>query len=154
MSTLISIGTGACNTTMYHLQDNLNAEVEYVFIDPLNGREYDESIIDKLEKTGEKVVLFATLGGNTGSSFATRISSDLKSRGIKFRAILTLPFVYEGRVMITRALSAHQAISENASSLSVFNMEKYRMEYGHLPTREFFQVVDTQILNTISLYFY
>ncbi len=105
----------------------------------------EESIDDlnKLLNDGTKMAFItAGMGGGTGTGAAPVIARVAKSMGILTVAIVTIPFLFEGRPKILQALRGVEEISKHVDALLVVNNERLREIYHDLTVPNAFKKAD------------
>ncbi|MCX7954161.1 MAG: cell division protein FtsZ [Bacteroidales bacterium] len=94
--------------------------------------------IEEALKTAKMVFITAGFGGGTGTGAAPIIAKRAKELGLLTIAIVTLPFVFEGKKRYNYAIEGIREIKNNVDSLLIINNEKIREIYGNLPFKEGF----------------
>ncbi len=103
---------------------------------PELGRRAAEEDLDKvLEAIGEADIVFvaAGMGGGTGSGAAPVIARALKSKGILTVAVVTKPFIFEGKRRLRVADQAIEVMKKEVDTLIV------------LPNQKLLDVVDKEV---------
>ena len=111
-----------------------------------------ESIVDieKMLDTNTKMVFItAGMGGGTGTGAAPVIAQLAKERDILTVGIVTLPFLFEGKVRQEQALIGIDKLRKQVDSLIVINNNKLREVYGNLGFKAGFSKAD-EVLATAS----
>ena len=111
-----------------------------------------ESILDieKMLDTNTKMVFItAGMGGGTGTGAAPVIAQLAKERDILTVGIVTLPFLFEGKVRQEQALIGIDKLRKQVDSLIVINNNKLREVYGNLGFKAGFSKAD-EVLATAS----
>ncbi|MFM9825132.1 cell division protein FtsZ [Flavobacterium sp.] len=111
-----------------------------------------ESILDieKMLDTNTKMVFItAGMGGGTGTGAAPVIAQLAKERDILTVGIVTLPFIFEGKVRQEQALIGIDKLRKQVDSLIVINNNKLREVYGNLGFKAGFSKAD-EVLATAS----
>ena len=111
-----------------------------------------ESIADietMLDQNTKMVFITAGMGGGTGTGAAPVIAQLAKERNILTVGIVTLPFVFEGKVRQEQALIGIEKLRKQVDSLIVINNNKLREVYGNLGFKAGFSKAD-EVLATAS----
>lgn len=103
-------------------------------------------------KDVEKVYVLAGLGGHTGTAWAPVIAHFAKFRDVKsVSAIVTTPFVFEGKKHTAHALEGLQKIKElNLDLVIALNNEKLAEQYANLNFANAFDYADKAVLAAIE----
>lgn len=95
---------------------------------PEKGREAAESSIDAIqtlfEDDTEMVFITCGMGGGTGTGAAPVIAGLAKEKGILTVGVVTIPFAFEGKVKIKKALQGVEEMRKKVDSLLVINNER------------------------------
>jgi cell division protein FtsZ len=111
-----------------------------------------ESISDiekMLDQNTKMVFITAGMGGGTGTGAAPVIAQLAKERDILTVGIVTLPFVFEGKVRQDQALIGIEKLRKQVDSLIIINNNKLREVYGNLGFKAGFSKAD-EVLATAS----
>ncbi|PVX45219.1 cell division protein FtsZ [Flavobacterium sp. 103] len=111
-----------------------------------------ESIADiekMLDVNTKMVFITAGMGGGTGTGAAPVIAQLAKERDILTVGIVTLPFLFEGKVRQEQALIGIEKLRKQVDSLIVINNNKLREVYGNLGFKAGFSKAD-EVLATAS----
>ena len=111
-----------------------------------------ESISDiekMLDRNTKMVFITAGMGGGTGTGAAPVIAQLAKERDILTVGIVTLPFLFEGKVRQEQALIGIEKLRKQVDSLIVINNNKLREVYGNLGFKAGFSKAD-EVLATAS----
>ena len=96
--------------------------------DPDKGRNEAESSLDMIEKLIEPqtkmVFVTATMGGGTGTGAAPVVAKVAKDRGLLTVGVVTIPFYFEHRRKIVKALKGVDELSKNVDAMLIVNNEK------------------------------
>ena len=110
--------------------------------DPAVGaREAEKSIADidaQLEDGTKMVFITAGMGGGTGTGAAPVIARQAMKHDILTVGIVTIPFRFEGRRKIDKALKGLEKMQENVDALLVINNQRLFEIYPDLPVTEAF----------------
>jgi len=109
----------------------------------LENIDYVKSILDKNTKM---VFITAGMGGGTGTGAAPVIAREAREVGILTVGIVTIPFYFEGRQRLERALDGIEELSKHVDALLVINNQKLRDMYGNLKLSEAFSKADDVLL--------
>ncbi len=129
-----NITFAACNTDSQQLQYclvptrlQLGKEGLGVGGDPMKGREEAEASVDDIQKLlndGTKMVFVtATMGGGTGTGAAPVVARVSREMGLLTIGIVTIPFAFEQRKKILKALRGVEEMRKNVDALLVVNNE-------------------------------
>ena len=106
--------------------------------------------IEKMLDSNTKMVFItAGMGGGTGTGAAPVIAQLAKERDILTVGIVTLPFLFEGKVRQEQAIIGIEKLRKQVDSLIVINNNKLREVYGNLGFRAGFSKAD-EVLATAS----
>lgn len=108
------------------------------------------SEIEKMLDSNTKMVFItAGMGGGTGTGAAPVIAQLAKERDILTVGIVTLPFLFEGKIRQEQALVGIEKLRKQVDSLIVINNNKLREVYGNLGFKAGFSKAD-EVLSTAS----
>ncbi len=102
-----------------------------------------------LDQNTKMVFITAGMGGGTGTGAAPVIAQLAKERDILTVGIVTLPFLFEGKVRQDQALIGIEKLRKQVDSLIVINNNKLREVYGNLGFKAGFSKAD-EVLATAS----
>ena len=102
-----------------------------------------------LEKNTKMVFITAGMGGGTGTGAAPIISKLAMEMDILTVGIVTMPFVFEGKIRMSHANKGLEKLRKNVDSLIVVNNNKLRDIYGNLGVKEGFSKAD-EVLATAA----
>ena len=102
-----------------------------------------------LEKNTKMVFITAGMGGGTGTGAAPIISKLAMEMNILTVGIVTMPFVFEGKIRMNHANKGLEKLRSNVDSLIVVNNNKLRDIYGNLGVKEGFSKAD-EVLATAA----
>ncbi len=111
-----------------------------------------ESIFDiekMLDSNTKMVFITAGMGGGTGTGAAPVIAQLAKERDILTVGIVTLPFLFEGKVRQEQALLGIDKLRKEVDSLIIINNNKLREVYGNLGFKAGFSKAD-EVLATAA----
>lgn len=129
-----NITFAACNTDSQQLQYclvptrlQLGKEGLGVGGDPVKGREEAEASVEDIQKLlndGTKMVFVtATMGGGTGTGAAPIVARVSRQMGLLTIGIVTIPFAFEQRKKVLKALRGVEEMRKNVDALLVVNNE-------------------------------
>ena len=94
---------------------------------PEKGKEAAEASLDAVQSLfdddTEMVFITCGMGGGTGTGAAPVIAGLAKEKGILTVGVVTIPFAFEGKVKIKKALQGVEKMRKNVDSLLVINNE-------------------------------
>lgn len=94
-----------------------------------------EEDIKKMLNDGTKMTFItAGMGGGTGTGAGPIVAKISKEMGILTVGIVTIPFLFEGRPKIVKAVKGVRRMAENVDSLLVINNERLRTLYSEART--------------------
>lgn len=95
---------------------------------PEKGKEAAELNLDSIrslfEDETEMVFITCGMGGGTGTGAGPVIAGAAKEKGILTVGVVTIPFAFEGKVRIEKALKGIEEMQKNVDSLLVINNER------------------------------
>ena len=101
-----------------------------------------EKINESLTEETQMVFITAGMGGGTGTGAAPIIAEAAHKKGILTVAIVTLPFLWEGRRRRQQAEAGIEEIRKHVDTLLVICNDKLREQYGNLSVKEAFAHAD------------
>ena len=121
--------------------------------DPVIGEKAAIESLDEmrrlLEKNTKMIFITAGMGGGTGTGAAPIISKLAMEMDILTVGIVTMPFVFEGKIRMSHANKGLDKLRSNVDSLIVVNNNKLRDIYGNLGVKEGFSKAD-EVLATAA----
>lgn len=108
-----------------------------------------EDIRRMLDTNTKMVFITAGMGGGTGTGAAPIIAKMAKELGILTVGIVTMPFLFEGKVRNDQAQKGIETLRAHVDSLVVINNNKLREVYGNLGFKAGFSKAD-EVLSTAS----
>ena len=106
--------------------------------------------IEKMLDSNTKMVFItAGMGGGTGTGAAPIIAQLAKEKDILTVGIVTIPFIFEGKVRQEQAIIGVERLRKQVDSLIVINNNKLREVYGNLGFKAGFSKAD-EVLSTAS----
>lgn len=108
----------------------------------------EPEIRQRLKSDGTQMVfLTAGMGGGTGTGAAPVIGRCAMDEGLLTIAIVTIPFLFEGRHKILQALQGVKELKENVDAMLVVNNERLKIIYPDLAVRNALDIADETLLN-------
>jgi|GEM_PF-224603 len=121
--------------------------------DPVIGREAaEESRVEIANEVSDLDMLFVTagMGGGTGTGAAPVIAEIARSAGILTVAMVTTPFLFEGRRKMTVSQEGIKRLRENADTIVVISNEKLlALADEHLSCEEAFRRSDDILIHAV-----
>ncbi len=106
------------------------------------AEESEEDIKDLLSDDTQMVFITAGMGGGTGTGAAPVVARIAKEMGILTIGIVTIPFLFEGRKKILKALEGAQEMAKNVDALLVINNESLTEIYPEVNLDNGFALAD------------
>ena len=114
---IIAIGTGASNITESVIFDRFGFDLSYFQINRMmliNKEKISiDSIVKQIRKNDQKIILFSTLGGICCNTYISQVTKVLMKNKLKYDAIVTTPFLWEGEQKRTLALNKLEESSQS-----------------------------------------
>ena len=152
---IIAIGTGASNITESVIFDRFGFDLSYFQINRMmliNKEKISiDSIVKQIRKNDQKIILFSTLGGICCNTYISQVTKVLMKNKLKYDAIVTTPFLWEGEQKRTLALNSLNNIVESCNSISIFNNENLLNYNPEATVMEAYNWMDEQIVKLIEL---
>ena len=101
-----------------------------------------EEIHKMLDDGTRMVFITAGMGGGTGTGAAPIIAREAKRMGILTIGIVTIPFIWEGKRKINKALDGVENLSKNVDALLVINNQRLLELYPELTVSNAFAKAD------------
>ncbi len=111
--------------------------------------ESTEDIKSMLGTNTKMVFITAGMGGGTGTGAAPVIAKQAKEMDILTVGIVTIPFLFEGKMRGEQAHAGMEKLRKNVDSLIVINNNKLREVYGNLGFKAGFSKAD-EVLATAA----
>ena len=108
---------------------------------------YLDDIKAALGESTRMVFVTAGMGGGTGTGAAPIVAKTAKEMGILTVAIVTIPFAFEGKYKINKALKGVANLSKHVDALLVINNEKLCELYPDLNFGNAFEKADDVLTN-------
>ncbi len=99
------------------------------------AQESEDEIRRMLDDGTRMAFITAGMGGGTGTGAGPIVAKISKDMGILTVGIVTIPFVFEGRPKIVKALRGVRIMAQNVDSLLVINNERLR-NFAEMPVPE------------------
>ncbi|MBF1076640.1 MAG: cell division protein FtsZ, partial [Prevotellaceae bacterium] len=113
---------------------------------PERGRELAEenveAIREALEDDLNMVFITAGMGGGTGTGAAPVIAREAMAKGILTVGIVTIPFLFEQKLQVNKALDGVERISKEVDALLIVNNQRLFDIYRDLSVRDAFKKAD------------
>lgn len=110
---------------------------------PERGRELAEenveAIREALEDDLNMVFITAGMGGGTGTGAAPVIAREAMAKGILTVGIVTIPFLFEQKLQVNKALDGVERISKEVDALLIVNNQRLFDIYRDLTVRDAFK---------------
>lgn len=114
--------------------------------DPEIGRKLAEDSTDKIEEIfddGTKMVFItAGMGGGTGTGAGPVVARIARERGLLTIGIVTIPFLFEGRKKILKALDGADEMAKYVDALLIINNQRITEIYSDLDFLNAFNKAD------------
>ena len=101
-----------------------------------------DGIRNMLSDGTKMAFITAGMGGGTGTGAAPIIARESKAKDILTVGIVTIPFKFEGKRKIDKALDGVEEIAKNVDALLVINNERLMEIYPNLPIMKAFGKAD------------
>lgn len=89
-----------------------------------------------INKQTKFLILVASFGGGTGTGGLPIISKIAKNKNVTMVAIVTLPFIFEGREKHANASDGITSIKKDCDTILIINNESLKRKYKNLPLRD------------------
>lgn len=113
--------------------------------DPATGEKAAIEVKDEITKAldgADMVFITAGMGGGTGTGAAPVVARIAKERGLLTIGIVTIPFLFEGKKKILKALDGADEMSKYVDAMLVINNERLTEIYGDLNFINAFEKAD------------
>ena len=107
------------------------------------------AIYDAIDKETRMAFITAGMGGGTGTGAAPVVAREVRARGILTVGIVTLPFLFEMRKQIDKALDGLEELTKEVDSLIVINNERMLSVYHNKSVVDAFQSADRTLTNAV-----
>lgn len=119
--------------------------------DPEKAHEYAEqsrdSIREALDDGTQMLFITAGMGGGTGTGASATVAEVAQEMGILTVGIVTIPFAFEGKKKIDKAMDGVNKLAEHVDALLVINNEKLKQIYPDLSFLNAFSKSDDVVCN-------
>lgn len=110
------------------------------------AEENAEAIAELFDDSTNMVFITAGMGGGTGTGAGPVVARMAKERGILTVGIVTIPFMFEGRKKIIKALEGADRMAQNVDALLVINNERLSEIYPDYDILNAFAKADDTLL--------
>lgn len=110
------------------------------------AEENAEAIADLFDEATDMVFVTAGMGGGTGTGAGPVVARMAKERGILTVGIVTIPFLFEGRKKVLKALDGAAKMAESVDALLVINNERLSEIYPDYDILNAFAKADDTLL--------
>lgn len=114
--------------------------------DPEKGRKFAEEDADKIsaifDDETKMVFITAGMGGGTGTGAGPVVARLAKERGLLTVGIVTIPFLFEGKKKILKALDGADEMAKYVDALLIINNERITEIYADLDFMNAFSKAD------------
>ena len=121
---------------------------------PTKGRELAldsiEQIDNALDAETKMVFITAGMGGGTGTGASPVIAHEARKKGILTVGIVTIPFLFECKKQIDKALDGLEALSKEVDAMLVINNERLCDIYPDLSIINAFKKADETLSTAVS----
>lgn len=153
-----------CNTDS-HALDNNSVPVKVQIGESLTGgrgagskpeigrkaaMENISDIMDTLSENTKMVFITTGMGGGTGTGATPVIAKECKEAGFLTIAVVTIPFISEGKARIKTAIDGITKLKDHVDCLLVINNEKLREAYGDQPLSTAFAKADDLLATAVK----
>lgn len=118
---------------------------------PEKAQQYAEDnkdrIKDALDDGTQMLFLTAGMGGGTGTGATSVVAAVAKEMGILTVGIVTVPFLFEGKIKMDKAKKGIENLSQSVDALLVINNEKLRQIYPDFNLLNAFKKADDVVSN-------
>ncbi len=118
---------------------------------PEKAKEYAEQCRDRIKEAlddgTQMLFLAAGMGGGTGTGASPIVAEVAQQMGILTVGIVTIPFAFEGKPKIRKALTGVAALAEHVDAILVINNEKLKQIYPDLNLLNAFSKSDDVVCN-------
>ena len=123
---------------------------------PVKGREEAETnindIVQMLSDGTKMVFVTAGMGGGTGTGAAPVVAGEARSMGILTVGVVTIPFYFEKKRKITKALKGVEELRKNVDALLIVNNERLCDVYADadISMKEAFLRADNILMDAVK----
>lgn len=111
-----------------------------------HAEESAEAIAELFDDQTDMAFITAGMGGGTGTGAGPVVARIAKERGVLTVGIVTIPFQFEGKRKITKALEGADEMAKNVDSLLVIHNERLTEIYQNLDIFNAFAKADDTLL--------
>ena len=119
--------------------------------DPEKAHSYAEESKDRIKEAlddgTQMLFITAGMGGGTGTGASATVAEVAQSMDILTVGIVTIPFAFEGKRKIQKAIKGLDALSQHVDALLVINNEKLKQIYPDLNLLNAFSKSDDVVCN-------
>lgn len=157
-----SVTFAVCNTDSKSLSINpvptkimLGKDGHGAGADPEKGRSEAEKNIEDIKRlfrdNTQMVFVTAAMGGGTGTGAGPLVAGVAKELGLLTIGIVTLPFYFEKRPKIMKALRGIEEMRKSVDALLIINNEQINKVYSdsHIPVDEALRRADSVMSNAV-----
>ncbi len=118
---------------------------------PEKAQQYAEENRDRIREAlndgTQMLFLTAGMGGGTGTGATAVVASVAKEMGILTVGIVTIPFVFEGKIKMDKAKKGIENLAQSVDALLVINNEKLKQIYPDFNLLNAFKKADDVVCN-------
>ena len=111
------------------------------------AEENAEAIQDLFDDSTDMVFITAGMGGGTGTGAGPVVARMAKERNILTVGIVTIPFLFEGRKKVLKAIEGAEEMAKNVDALLVINNERLTEIYPDYEIINAFAKADDTLLH-------
>ena len=119
--------------------------------DPETARQYAEESKDHIREAlndgTQMLFLAAGMGGGTGTGASSVVAEVAQEMGILTVGIVTIPFAFEGKKKIVKAMTGVARLAKHVDALLIINNEKLKQIYPDLNLLNAFSKSDDVVCN-------
>ena len=119
--------------------------------DPEKAHEYAEASRDRIHEAlddgTQMLFITAGMGGGTGTGASATIAEVAQDMNILTVGIVTIPFAFEGKKKIRKALTGVAKLAEHVDAILIINNEKLKQIYKDLDAFNAFNKSDDVVCN-------
>ncbi|MCH5182187.1 MAG: cell division FtsZ family protein [Prevotellaceae bacterium] len=120
---------------------------------PAAGREAAETHIEEIRRVLDEktrmIFITAGMGGGTGTGASPVIAREARTRGILTVSIVTLPFLWEGKCTIDKALDGLESLEREVDALLIINNQRLLEIYPEMPVLGGFRRADETLSTAV-----
>lgn len=152
------VSFAAINTDKQHLEKKIDVPVKMVIgpglgagDKPEKGRQYAEENRERIKSLfdddTEMVFLTAGMGGGTGTGAGPIVAQICREANLLTIGIITIPFLFEGKRKINKALAGAEEMRKHVDALLVINNQNLVEVYKDLSMSNAFKKADDTLAN-------